>query len=253
MPLSNRHLAVVLLIVAGVATAAAQPKEPQTERRRIDYKYCRFDSTTEALCDQYIPKRTYTVLTTEGFDPRAVPLFLTAKDYSPAAGEGLYKLIYASDGTTASLILLKHKDDGGYDLLQRSLEVGNLPRAHLHFADVNGDGRQDVVASCTGGEPLLEYWTVFELDGERLHALTRRPSGPHDVTATFGVGLAVVDSLGREGRPAIEVWQDDSTNFGQRFVHIVHQYSDSTRSFEPTIIDTTSELPFWCERRRRED
>ena len=227
------------------------------EEPKLDYSYCRFDSTTIALMNQYVPAPILTGLVSDGMHPRFLPLYMTAEDvnFDDPKGEPTHKILYANNGRVyAFLVVLKRGADGTYTATWTTQHVPAAPHAKLRLKDLNGDGRLDVIATARGGEPLYEAMIAFEFNKEddMGRSLVSNASGPHDLRATFGIGMAVIDSLGRAGRPAIEVWQDDSLRVGQKFVRIVQQYSDSARIFIPETIDTLSELPFWCRARRSE-
>jgi hypothetical protein len=231
--------------------------QESAEEPKLDYSYCRFDSTTAALMDQYIPGPIRSGLTSGGMHPRFLPVYMAAEDVNFDDPKGLptHKILYANNGRVyAHLVVLRRGDDGTYTPTWTTQQVPPAPRVRLRVKDLNGDGRLDVIASARGGEPAYEAMIAFEFNQDGIgRSMVSNVRAPHDPRATFGIGLAIIDSLGRDGRPAIEIWQDDSTHAGQDFVRIVQQYSDSARIFLPELIDTVPELPFWCSVRRPKD
>ena len=242
---------IVALLVATVALGQEEIEQP-----KLDYSYCRFDSTTIALMDEYIPRPIRHALTADGMHPRFVPLYVTAKDFSFESTGGLptHKVLYANNGRTfSSLVVLKRQDDGTYTPTWTTQQVPPAPHVKLHAKDLNGDGRFDIIATSWGGEPIYQAMIAFEFNEEgQGRSLVSNERGPYEPRAAFGIGVAAIDTLGRDGRPALEIWQDDSTNVGKKFVRIVQQYSDSAGIFIPESIDTLAELPFWCRSRRIE-
>jgi hypothetical protein len=239
----------VLLILSALAFGQGTITEP-----KLDYSYCRFDSTTIALMDQYIPRPIRSVLASGGMHPRFLPIYLTAEDVNLDDPKGLptHKILYANDGRVyANLVVLKRGGDGTYTPTWTTQQVPPAPHVKLRVKDLNSDGRPDVIATARGGEPLYEAMVAFEFNQDGIgRSLVSEARGPHDPRALFGIGLAVIDSIGRNGRPAIEVWQDDSTKAGRDFVRIVQHYSDSARIFLPELVDTVPDLPSWCIGRR---
>jgi hypothetical protein len=242
----------VLLILSALAFG-----QEAIEKPKLDYSYCRFDSTTAALMDQYIPLPIRQGLASGSMHPRFLPVYMTAEDVNFDDPKGLptHKILYANNGRVyASLVVLKRGDDGTYTPTWSTQQVPPAPRVRLRIKDLNGDGRLDVIASARGGEPAYEAMIAFELNPDGIgRSMVSKFRTPHDPRATIGIGLAIIDSLGRNGKPAIEIWQDDSTHAGQDFVRIVQHYSDSARIFLPELIDTVPELPFWCSVRRPKD
>jgi hypothetical protein len=106
------------------------------------------------------------------------------------------------------------------------------------------------VATGYGGEPVCQALIAWSFKDDIIRSLVGVIAYEQKPEFTFGIGTAVNDTLGRNGCPGIEVWQDDSTNFGYSFVRVIHQYADSTGYFLPESIDTFTTLPFWCDSRR---
>jgi hypothetical protein len=258
MRLFRQTLASFCLVLILAIPASGQVTDAQIKllggRPKLDYSYCRFDSTTIALIEQNIPRGILNMLASEGMNPRFVPLYITAMDvdFDEPTGPPAYKILYANDGEVfATLVVLKRGDDGIYAQKWTYNSVPPAPRVKLRAKDLTGDGRLDVIASARGGDPVYEAMTALEFDNEgRGRLLIADSRSAFDPRATFGIGLAAIDSLGRDGRPAIEVWHDDSTNAGANFIRVRLQYSDTARIFLPEMIDTLKELPFWCSKRR---
>jgi len=180
-----------------------------------------------------------------------LPLFLTAAEISPEAGATRYRLIYVADGAERGLLMLfRPLADGSYRISARAETPYTAHHLQLRAADVNGDGRKDIIATSRGGNPEFVHWAAFDLSGDSLHALHHPPASVHDNLAPFGVGVAIVDSLARDGLVGVEVWQDDSTHFGRRFLRIVQRFSHESGILEPESMDTVTTLPAWCSRRR---
>ena len=108
-----------------------------------------------------------------------------------------------------------------------------------------------MIASGRGGDPSYEGMIAFEFNEDGVaRSLVSNSHSPFDPRAPIGIAFAVIDSLGRNGRPAIEVWQDDSVHTGRDFIRTRLQYMDSSRIFLPGSVDTLKELPRWCRSRR---
>jgi len=242
------------LLLSGSALAQAAPPDSElVSIPKLDYSYCRFDSVTVRLMEQHIPRPILATLAKSGMHPRLLPVFMTAMDVNfenPDAAPD-YKVLYANNGTTyATLVVLKRGDNGAYEETWSTQAVPPAPRVRLRAVDLNADGRPDILASARGGEPNYEALVALEFNEEGLGRPLVSPSrSAFAPEATFGIGFAVLDSLGRNGRPAIEVWHDDSTSTAD-FVRVRLQYSDSARIFLPESVDSLKELPFWCRSRR---
>jgi len=242
-----------LLVSAPAFAQAPQPGAQEVEEPKLDYSYCRFDSTTIALMDEYIPRPIRQSLAKGGMHPRFLPVFMAAMDVNFDQPDGQdYKILFANNGEKfGSLVVLKRGDDGTYTSTWTTQNVPPAPRVRLRAKDLNGDGRPDVLASARGGDPNYEAMIAFQINEDGMGQFLVSPShSPFDPKATFGIGFSVIDSLGRNGRPAIEVWQDDSTHAGADFIRSRLQYVDSARMFLPESVDTLNELPFWCRSRR---
>jgi len=247
----GRTTAAAMLILALATTASAQIPIP---KRRLDYSRCRFDSTTIALFERHLPKSIYASLVSYNLDPRLLHLYLTAIDanFEDPKGPATHKILYGVDGQhLGALIILEKDSTGTYKTVWLSQDVPPAGKLRLRLRDLNGDGRLDIVATSRGGDPVLQALAAFEFKNGHGRIMTRRGRGPYDTQGAFGIAEAVIDSLGRQGRPAIEVWQDDSSSHRTRFIHILQQYSDSTGFFETETVDTVRQLPSWGKGRRR--
>lgn len=257
MGLLRRTLTSVGILLFLSALALGQETKPETraaEPPKLDYSFCRFDSTTIALMQEYTPRPILHDLSSGGMQAHFLPMFMTAIDvnFGHPDSTSAYKVLYSNNGQTfASLVVLKRGKDGTYTPTWTTQSVAPAPRVKLRALDLNGDGQLDVIASAHGGEPRYEAMNAFEFNDQGLgRPLVRDSRSPYDPKATFGIAYAVIDSLGRNGRPAIEVWHDDSTHAGSGFVRARLQYSDSARVFLPETVDTLKELPSWCSNRR---
>lgn len=247
-----RQSTVTAVLVFGLTTLATgqQPAEGPI----LDYSYCRFDSATIYLLENRFPKPILNSLAGVGVHPRVLPVFITAKDINFYHSDSLatHKLIYATNGGgLAALELYERQEDGAYKLAWEEQKVPPAGHVKLQFRDLNGDGRLDVIATARGGEPVLQAMAAFDyLEEGYFRPLLSSVRDEHDPRSVFGIAATVNDTLGRDGRPAIEVWQDDTTNTGYSFVRVVQQYSDSAKIFIPEAIDTFLHLPYWCQFRR---
>ncbi len=246
-------LRTIITLILAVACVATQPLAAQAQSdHKIDFSKSRFDSTTQALCNKHISgPLKYSIVSSE-MDPRLVPAFVDAEDYPPGDMVPTLKFIVASDGTMfAELITLRRLENGEYELIDRITDVPPGHRVKVRIRELTGDGKPDIVITSRGGQPLLETMMVFELDEtNRVQPMSQRSDWKYDINGLQGVAVAVIDSLGRNDRPAIEVWQDDSLRFATSYTRIRHQFDEEERRFVPTSVDTLPELPYWCDGRR---
>ncbi|MBD3299170.1 MAG: hypothetical protein GF341_10980 [candidate division Zixibacteria bacterium] len=246
-------LRTIIMLILAVACLATQPLVAQEQfDHKIDFSKSRLDSTTRALCNEHISGPLRYSIVSADMDPRLVPAFVDAEDYPPGDTVPYLKFILASDGTMfAELITLRHLEDGEYELIDRITDVPPGHRVKMKFRDLTGDEKPDIVVTSRGGQPLLETMMVFELDEtDRVQPMSRRSEWKYDINGLQGVAVAVIDSLGRNDRPAIEVWQDDSLRFAASYTRVRHQFNEEERRFIPTSVDTLPELPYWCDGRR---
>ncbi len=253
--LSTPTLFAFLLLLSSLALGQEpQPEPKKIEQPKLDYSYCRFDSTTVALMDEHIFRPVRSKLAKSGMDPRFLPLYMTAMDvnFDNPEGEPTHKILYANDGQIyTSFVVLKRGEDGTFTTTWTTQQVPPAPHVKLRARDLNGDGRLDIIASARGGDPNYEAMNIFAFNDRGLGGeLVSDSRSPYDPRATFGIACAVIDSLGHNGRPAIEVWHDDSTHAGADFIRVRLQYADSAHIFLPESVDTLKELPFWCSKRR---
>jgi hypothetical protein len=253
-----RRLSVILAtlaIWAGTALTQVPVEKPtvKADRPTLDFTFCRFDSTTIAVINEDFPKPILDTLIESGLDPRLLPLFITAKDVNFKDPNGIptHKVVYASDGNTVGAVMIyKRLEDGTYKIAKGIFTAPPAPHVNLRFKDLNNDGNLEVVATGYGGEPVCQALAAIEFKDNIIRTIIGKVAYEQKPEYTFGIGTAVNDTLGQNGCPAIEVWQDDTTNTGYSFVRVIHQWSDSTHQFIPTTIDTFAKLPFWCDSRR---
>jgi hypothetical protein len=157
--------------------------------------------------EEYIPGPIRNALAKGGMHPRMLPIYMTATDvnFSDPDGAPTHKILYANNGQVyASLVVLRRDDDGTYTVTWTTQMVPPAPRVKLRTKDLNGDGRLDVIASARGGEPNYEAMIAFEFNEDGMgRSLVSNSRSAYDPRATFGIALAMIDSLGRDGRPAV--------------------------------------------------
>lgn len=247
-------LSLILILPVLAAGQEADPDAKKFEEPKLDYSYCRFDPTTIALMEQYIPRPIRQSLAKAAMHPRFLPVFMTALDvnFDDPKGPPDHKILYASNGEIyASFVVLRRGGDGNYTVRWTTQLVPPAPRVKLRAKDLNGDGKLDIIASARGGEPSYEGMIAFEFNEDGIgRSLVSASHSPFDPNAPIGIAFAVIDSLGHGGRPAIEVWQDDSVHTGADFIRTRLQFVDSARIFLPESVDTLKKLPYWCRSRR---
>lgn len=243
---------LLILIVAGVGLLAQPVRAQKHPDYEIDLSKSRFDSTTIALCNQYISTPLQIAIASAKMDPRIVPAFVDAEDYPSDTTQPYLKFIYASDGEFFSeLTTLRRLDNGDYKFLDRTQATPPGHKVRLRTRDVTGDGKQELIATSRGGQPVRESMMIFRIDSLDLpQPISSRPQGPYDPNGLHGVAVAVFDSLGHRGAAGIEVWQDDSLHFAAQYTRVRHQFDQSQNRFVIETVDTLPQLPHWCDGRR---
>lgn len=226
---------------------------PQTAQAKLDYSYCRFDSTEKAICEAFLPSPVYLALANATMHPRLVPAFLTMEDarlvYADDTLSG--KIMYGSEGRGLAYLGVFRKDETGvYVPVWDTQEVPPAGNVKVQLRDLTGDGRPEIVATARGGTPVREAMAAFDFDGKVGHPVLPRSKALDDTNGMLGIGIGIIDSLGPQGFPLIEVWQDDPAGASGRFLRIRHKYSADTKMYSPATIDTLTGLPRWCAARR---
>jgi hypothetical protein len=246
----RRLFVIITTLAVWAGTALTQET---ADKPTLDFTYCRFDSTTIAVINEHFPSLILDTLIKSGVHPKLVPLFITAEDvnFTDPRGVPTHKVVYGSDGNDVGAVMIYERlEDGTYKLAKGLFKAPPAPHVNLQFKDLNNDSNLEVITTAYGGEPVYQAMAAFEFKDMIIRTITGDVVYEQKPGYMFGIGTAVNDTLGQNGCPGIEVWQDDTTNTGYSFVRVINQWSDSAYHFVPVTIDTFPKLPFWCDSRR---
>jgi len=249
--MGRRYWIALLLGISVLSAQAAVAQEHDIPK--LDLSKTHFDAETIELCHKYISKPLYMALSSSNIEPRLLPAFITAIDYPSNSQVPKFKLIYATDGSLfGGIAIIRRTDDGEWEYVANCKDAPPGHRVKLRLKDLTGDGVEEVIATARGGRPPNEAMMALQFnENDELRPIIDRPKSPYDPRGPIGVAVSVIDSLGRDGCPAVEVWKDDSVHFASRYIRVRQQYDKATGWFHPESIDTLNELPYWCDGRRR--
>jgi gliding motility-associated-like protein len=157
-------------------------------------------------------------------------------------GDGKTDIVTANDDATSLSLLVNTSTLGNISLSKTSLPI-STKSLHIKCADLNGDGKQDIIASESGAQRDRIF--IFRNTTIGIGPVSFVPVPPISLTGKLLKRIDVAD-LDLDGKPEIivtDMKNVQSPPLDGRFAVLVNTSTATSISFSPTIITKTIPYP----------